>query len=75
MGLYDEPPLGEGGMDINADQRGRIIGSCVDIFYYRHLPSAQTCVSETRQGLLLGENIPIQKEDGKARDTDRYSDA
>ena len=32
MSLYDEPPLGVGGMDINADQRGRIIGSCVAIF-------------------------------------------
>lgn len=32
MSLYDEPPLGEGGVDINADHRGRIIGSCVAIF-------------------------------------------
>ena len=32
MGLYDEPPLGEGEMDTDADQRGQIIGSCVAIF-------------------------------------------
>ena len=32
MDLSDDPRLGEGGMDINADQRGRIIGSCVAIF-------------------------------------------
>lgn len=61
MGLYDEPPLGEGGMGINADQRGRIIGSCVAIFIITDIFVLLRLVSRKLARAGYWARIPLSK--------------